>query len=197
MIATLLCVAFVIVASVTDVRSRKIYNATTYPGIVTALALNAAGSIWAYATDRELAELPHYEFMGWDLVGWIGIGESLVGFVACGFLMLVCFVFFGVGGGDVKLLAMVGAFLGLQQGIEALLWTFILGGCLGVIVLIWRVGLVTLLGRVFRQVFYLLRLGTTAGLTTEERRELKSELFLAPCAVAGVLMVKFSWWQIV
>src|SRR5687768_13403100 len=157
MIATLLCVAFVIVASVTDVRSRKIYNATTYPGIATALALNAAGSIWAYATDRELAEVPHY-----DLMGWIGIGESLVGFVACGFLMLVCFVFFGVGGGDVKLLAMVGAFLGLHQGVEALLWTFILGGCLGVIVLVWRLGLLTLLGRVFRQVFYILRLGTTA-----------------------------------
>jgi len=191
MIATLLCVAFVIVASVTDVRSRKIYNATTYPGIATALALNAAGSIWAYATDSELAELPHH-----DVMGWIGIGESLVGFVACGFLMLVCFVFFGVGGGDVKLLAMVGAFLGLHQGVEALLWTFILGGCLGVIVLIWRVGLVTLLGRVFRQVFYILRLGTTASLTTEERRELKSELFLAPCAVAGVLIVKFSWWRL-
>ena len=196
MIATLLCVAFVIVASVTDVRSRKIYNATTYPGIATALALNAAGSIWAYATDRELAELPHYEFMGEEFVGWIGIGESLLGFIACGFLMLVCFVFFGVGGGDVKLLAMVGAFLGLHQGIEALLWTFILGGCLGVTVLIWRVGLVKLLGRVFRQVFYILRLGTTAGLTTEERRELKSELFLAPCAVAGVLIVKFAWWQL-
>ncbi len=47
--------------------------------------------------------------------------------------MLVLFVFFRIGGGDVKLLAMLGAFLGLEQGIETLLWTFVLGGAVGLI----------------------------------------------------------------
>ena len=32
-----------------------------------------------------------------------------------------------VGGGDVKLIAMLGAFLGPEQGITAMLWTFVCG----------------------------------------------------------------------
>ena len=32
---------------------------------------------------------------------------------------------FKVGGGDVKLIAMLGAFLGPEQGITAMLWTFV------------------------------------------------------------------------
>ena len=50
------------------------------------------------------------------------------------------FRMFRVGGGDVKLIAMLGAFLGLEKGIEAMLWTFVLGGCMALIVLVWRVG---------------------------------------------------------
>ena len=58
--------------------------------------------------------------------------------------MIVCFVFFpGIGGGDVKLMAMVGALLGTYDGLEALLWTFVLAACFGLIVLVWRVGPLT------------------------------------------------------
>ena len=35
---------------------------------------------------------------------------------------------------------MLGAMLGPEKGIEAMLWTFVLGGCMALIVLIWRVG---------------------------------------------------------
>jgi len=182
-IATLLCLAFVIAASVTDIRSRKIYNATTYPGLLAALVWNVIGSLWAWqrSSDGSLEEM----------TGWVGISESLLGFLACGGLMLVCFVFFGVGGGDVKLLAMVGAFLGVQQGIETLLWTFVLGACLGVIVLIWRIGAFKLLRLAGQQFLAVIRLGT--ALSSEARSELKSELFLAPCAAAGVVIVRWMY----
>src|SRR5438270_468124 len=77
--------------------------------------------------------------------GWLsdlsGLEDSLKGFAVCGGLMLVCFVFFGIGGGDVKLIAMMGAFLGFYRGVEALLWTFVLGAAAGLAILIWRVGL--------------------------------------------------------
>ena len=96
--------------------------------------------------------------------------------------MLACFVLFKVGGGDVKLIAMLGAFLGLEQGVTAMLWTFVLGGCMGLIVLVWRVGPVRLLVRVFRQLMWSLRLGHWEPLTDDERAQLQPPLFLAPCA---------------
>ena len=137
MIATVLLFALVTVATATDLARHKIYNWTTYPGILAALTLNAVGAIVGGPGDSSAALD--------KLVGWIGLGESLTGFLVCGFVMLVCFVFFRVGGGDVKLMAMLGAFLGVQRGIESLLWTFVLGGAMGLIVLVWRVGLWTLL----------------------------------------------------
>jgi len=181
-----LLLLLVAIATITDIRSRKIPNATTYPGLAAALAINLA-TIW-------LAE----EFvLDWEYtIGWVGWRESLTGLAVCGLFMLVCFVFFGIGGGDVKLLAMAGAFLGLEHGLEVLLWTFILGGCLGLILLIWRVGALTLLERSWRQFRAVVRWGTSLGLSDEERKELKSELFLAPCALVAIVIVRFNVLQI-
>jgi len=184
MIATALLLVLLAVASVTDVRRHTIYNWTTYPGIATALILNGAGSALTAATNIEGRQLESF--------GWIGIGESFFGFVLCGFLLLVCFVFLKVGGGDVKLIAMLGAFLGVEKGVEAMLWTFVLGGCVGLIVLIWRVGAWRLVSRVLRQVLWTLRLGRWSPLAPEERAQLQPPLFLAPCAQAAVAIVQFS-----
>ena len=152
MVVTVLLLGLLLVAAATDVRRHKIYNWTTYPGMILALGLNGLGTVVAggqpASTPRRLESL-----------GWIGLAASLVGLLACGFLLLVCFVLFKVGGGDVKLMAMLGAFLGPEKGIEAMLWTFVLGACLALIVLVWRVGPLRLAGQVLRQMLYTLRLG--------------------------------------
>src|SRR3989304_5239036 len=111
-------------------------------------------------------------------LGWIPISDSLLGLLACGLMMLACFVMFRVGGGDVKLIAMLGAFLGPQQGITALLWTFVLGACVGLIVLIWRVGPVRMIGLVLRRIAFAftriwgLEFGFLRPLTDEELAQL-------------------------
>ena len=184
MLLTWLAVALCLLAAATDVRRHKVYNWTTYPGMLAALGLNAVGTL------SGLVEQPEDPWT--RAVGWIGLGPSLTGFLACGFIMLVCFVFFRVGGGDVKLLAMLGAFLGLEQGIETLLWTFVLGGAVGLCLLIWRVGLWTLLTRVGRHLLWTLRLASLSKLTEDERQQLQPPLFLAPSALAALLIVRFS-----
>jgi prepilin peptidase CpaA len=184
MLISALVVAFTLVAALTDLRWHKIYNWTTYPGILTALAINAVGS------GTGLAQQPDQPWSRW--IGWIGLADSAAGFAACGFLMVVLFVFFRIGGGDVKLLAMLGAFLGLERGIEALLWTFVLGGAVGLTVLIWRVGLWTLLARSFRHAWSTLRFGHLSSLTEEERQQLQPPLYLAPTALAAVIVVRFD-----
>ncbi len=181
---TILLLVLLTVAAATDVARHKIYNWTTYPGILAALGWNAAGSAAVaagWADSEWLADL-----------GWISLADSLLGFLACGALMLACFVAFRVGGGDVKLLAMSGAFLGLEQGITALLWTFVLGGSMGLCVLILRVGPWRLLKCTFQQAMWTIRLGGWQPLTDAQRAELQPPLFLAPCALAAAAIVRFE-----
>jgi len=172
--AAILLIGLTLAAAATDIARHKIYNWTTYPGILAALILSAAG--------RSI------EFHG----ARITFLESLLGLAICGFVMLACFVFFRIGGGDVKLIAMLGAFLGPEQGITAMLWTFVLGGCVGLIVLVWRVGPVRLAARTLRQILWSLRLGHWTSLDPAERAELQPPLYLAPTALAAVLIVLFS-----
>jgi len=188
MTATLLMLSGTLIAAASDMRRRTIPNWLTYSGILAALSLNAVGSWWE----------SRFETAGsWQAaIGWIGLEESLLGFFACGFIMLVCFVFFGVGGGDVKLLAMLGAFLGLHQGVEVLLWTFVFGGLLGTAWLARQVGATSLVVRAWRQVWLTIRLGAFSPLPEDDRRLLRAELFLAPCAAAAVIFVRFSTFQL-
>jgi prepilin peptidase CpaA len=184
MVATVAVIALVMVASITDLRRHKIYNWTTYPGILAALGLNALGDAavrWA-SVDRARCE-------AW---GWIGLLPSLYGLLACGGILLFCFVLFKVAGGDVKLIAMVGAFLGPQRGIEAMLWTFVICACLALIVLVWRVGPLRLAQHALRLILQALRLRRLEPQEPELRAELEAPLFLAPSALAAVVMVQFS-----
>ena len=184
MLITIALIGFLGVATVTDLRDRKIYNWVTYPGILIALGLNSLGSL----------------LMGWQISdatilaswGMIGLGASLAGFLLCGFILLVCYGLFRVGGGDVKLIAMIGAFLGPERGLEVMLWTFVFGGCLGLIVLVWQVGPGKLAAAAFRHLLWTLRLGYPQGLTPAERSQLQPSLHLAPSALAAALVVQFS-----
>ncbi len=186
MIATVLLVALVSVATATDLARHKIYNWTTYSGILAALGLNAIGTLTGQPAWGDSAAAGRWPG---GTVGWIGLGESASGFLLCGFVMLVCFVFFRVGGGDVKLMAMMGAFLGVQQGIEALLWTFVLGGAMGLVVLIWRVGPLALAAGVLRQIVWSLRIRSWSPLGDAERQQLQPPLFLAPSALAALAVM--------
>ncbi|MBL8849115.1 MAG: prepilin peptidase [Planctomycetaceae bacterium] len=156
------------VAAVTDFRRQKIYNWTTYPGIVLGLGLQGGTA------------------------GWTGLEDGVWGFLACGGIMLACFVFFpDLGGGDVKLIAMLGAGLGLNDGILAMLWTFVIGFCAGLAFLIWSVGARTLLLRTvstLREVLVLRRVSPAAPGSPMRRW-----LYLAPAALAAVLIVRWQW----
>lgn len=188
MIGTAILLVFLLIATVTDVRSRKIYNWTTYPGILIAFGFHGIASLIEQDADDEKNPVTWF--------ATIGLGESLIGFLLCGGLMIVCYVFFagGVGGGDIKLIAMMGAWLGRFEGTESLLWTFVLAACLALIVLTWKYGLWYLVIRTTKYVLYWLRLGGRFPLTDAEREPLQqSKLFLAPAALAAVVIVEYRF----
>ena len=188
MLSNTILLAYLLIATVTDVRWRKIYNWTPYSAFLVAILINSIRSV----SDIFAGE-SNPESLDWH--GTIGIGWCLLGFLACGGLMLVCYVFFagGVGGGDVKLIAMIGAFVGIERGFEVMLWTFVLGACLAIIVLIWQYGFWRLVMRICKYILYAIRLGGRFPLTAEEREPLqKHKLFLAPSALVGTLIVQFN-----
>ncbi len=67
----------------------------------------------------------------------ISIKSSLLGFlVGGGFLFIVALVSRGaMGGGDIKLFAVIGLFLGMEKTLLALFLTFLLGGVVGIILI--------------------------------------------------------------
>ena len=82
--------------------------------------------------------------------------------------------------------------VGLEAGVEAMLWTFVLGGAAGLAMLIWRVGLVKLVAGTVRHLVWTLRLARWLPLSDQERRELQPALYLAPAAVVAVIIVAFD-----
>jgi prepilin peptidase CpaA len=191
MIATSCLLAFLFVAAVIDWRFGIIPNKLVYPGILLGLLISAVVSLVLFWK-------PEANVAG-EFWGWVGLGDSLGGFLACGGIMLVCFVLFAgqVGGGDVKLLAMIGAWWGMQRGLESMLWTLVIGAVVAIISLIWKLGVWQLLQRVWAGLAANLRTGGMISPDERDRRLLRTPLRLAPSAVLAVLVVQFrviEWW---
>ena len=103
--ATLL--ALVLAAAVLDVRTRRIPNVLTVSGLMIALALRST----------------------------LGVGAVVDGLQSAGIALLVVLPFFmlgAFGGGDLKLLVAVGAFMEPHQFVVALLATAVVGAVLAV-----------------------------------------------------------------
>lgn len=178
--------AFLMVATTTDILRGYVYNWNTYTGIV--VALLAAAVCTLLRVDLPVGSEAAKQF------GFTSFTDSALGLFACGSVMVVCFVLFGddkVGGGDVKLIAMIGAFLGVYAGLEALLWTFVIGAVFALLHLIWKFGAWRIVSHVFHFFLYVIRVGPYAKLSKEERVPMATRLWLAPSALAAVLIVRF------
>lgn len=102
-----------IVVSWIDSRKIVIPNRFTYPLVVWGLV----GNLF----------LTPYGANEWIAV--VGIGASLQGAVSCFLVMLLLYMSNSTGGGDVKLAAAIGAFLGPANGLMAIAWCHLLAGC--------------------------------------------------------------------
>ena len=78
-----------------DVRGGRIPNLLTYSGLLSALIVRSL------------------------LVGWPGLKSGLIGLVAAGGVFYILFLVGGMGGGDVKLMAAVGAWAGTNEIVVA------------------------------------------------------------------------------
>lgn len=103
-------VSVALVACVTDLRNRRIPNILTFGTAVAALV-----------------------YGGWT-GGWTGLGSVALGWLIGGVAFIVPFALGGLGGGDIKLLAAIGAWLGPTAAIWLVLYTGIAGGVMALVV---------------------------------------------------------------
>jgi prepilin peptidase CpaA len=96
------------IATCTDLRSRRIPNWLVFPFLLSGIVVSS----WFY--------------------GWHGLGQSMLG-IGLGALLFGVVAFMGgMGMGDVKLCAAIGAWVGVRQLVLALVLTGIVGGIMAV-----------------------------------------------------------------
>ncbi|NMG00009.1 prepilin peptidase [Aromatoleum toluolicum] len=162
----LLCLLALAVSS--DLISRKIPNRLVASGI-------ALGVLLQFAIPAGHGPL-HVDSSA------IGIGPSLGGIAAGLLVMLPLYLLRAMGAGDVKLMMMVGAFLGPLQTLGVAVLTFAAGGVLAIVMALWQ--------RAFRQLILNLRYMLTtsaisaAGGTSPRFEPLQQTAGRMPYAVA-------------
>lgn len=119
-----------------DVRESRIPNALTVSALLAALALRAAGGA--------------------------GLASGLAGAGVAFACALPFFLVGGLGGGDAKLLAAVGGFLGMERVFTALFLTALVGGLMGVVVMLRKRATVETMANL-RTIFASFGTGTFTG----------------------------------
>jgi prepilin peptidase CpaA len=106
----LICaLAIAVVGAVNDVRGARIPNWLTYSGLGSALVVRLT------------------------VFGWTGLKGGFAGLLFAGGIFYLLFLLGGMGGGDVKLMAAVGAWAGSQQVTPILSGSAVAGGVLAVL----------------------------------------------------------------
>ena len=99
-----------------DVVSARIPNTLTYSALLCGLLVRGA------------------------FLGWRGLWDGIAGVLLCGGLFLLLFMIHAMGGGDVKMMAAVGAWIGWQKSGTALIVCTVIGGliALGYVIVLKR-----------------------------------------------------------
>jgi len=132
-----------VAATVIDLRTRKVPNALTWPAAVVGIGLAVTG------------------------IGSVGVAASIAGGLLGLALMLPGYLFGGTGGGDVKLLAAIGTFLGPGRTLSAFIGAALAGGVIAVGIALHR-GL-------FRATLHRLARITRIGQPIEQRLDIVEE----------------------
>ena len=157
------------IAAVTDVRSGKIYNWTTYPAVLIAL----------------VGHLIMGGLHGTD--GTLGLWGSLAG-LGVGFIpMFAAWRAGGIGGGDAKIMGVVGALCGWRFALTSMFYGFLIAAIMAIAVMLYKRITRDTLKRLFAFAFALLVRAKPSDPATEQSP--KIPFGLALCIGAGIALV--------
>lgn len=168
------------VSAVTDLKHRKVFNKVTYPAILGGVVLHGIA------------------------LGWAGLASGLgmaFGTIVVGVLLLPL-IGGAIGGGDIKLVAAIGAFLGLEATLHVLFYSLLLASVLGIVMAAMNGYLGTMLHRLWRFIrgwIFAAAYRTTAVTEPLERDERSKLPFAVPTLFGAVLAYTdpaYSWPQL-
>lgn len=114
----------------TDIKSRRILNIVTFPSMLIALTYHIA------------------------TLGWEGFVFSSKGLSIGVGLLLIPYLLGGMGAGDVKLMAAIGALMGTSFVFYSFIYTALIGGFISLFLLVKQKGLVNLLRLILYNVIF-------------------------------------------
>lgn len=112
MIFNVLLILVLTICFITDLKEQKIYNKVIFPALV-------------------IANLFHIIFYGYT-----GLKLSLFGFATGFIILLIPYFLGGIGAGDVKLLALIGAIKGSTFVINTSIYMALIGGVIAIVIII-------------------------------------------------------------
>jgi prepilin peptidase CpaA len=139
LLVLMILTVLLLLAARQDVRSRRIPNKLVLVGVVLGLGLNGF--------------LPAGLGFNSDVPGGIGWLAAVKGLALGLAVLLPIYLLRAMSAGDVKLMGMVGAFLGPVDLIGALLATFIAGGVMALVVALWSRQLMNMLQNIKLMLF--------------------------------------------
>lgn len=163
----IILVIMLIICLITDLNKRKMYNVVLFPALFFALGYHLA------------------------VGGWFELGQSLLGFLAGLCILFIPFTLGGMGAGDVKLLAVIGAIKGPLFIFYTALGMALAGGIISLIILIYKRQLINLFGRLLSGIKLLFATGGKVVAFDLNREKIMFPYGLA--IVAGTASA--FWWM--
>jgi len=166
-----------VIAVFTDLRSRRIPNWLVFPFLLAGFVVSPWRTDWRGSGHG---------------FGWHGFGQCVSGFALGVLIFGILFWMGGMGAGDVKLCAAIGAWVGPQQLFMALILTSIAGG---IMVLLW-----IFYAKFLRKLILWMRHSVFGGKQQESPSEaemtlddfLKRKMPYAPAIAIGTFMSFFA-----
>lgn len=189
---------FLATCTVTDLRHHKIPNWATYSAFLWALLINAVASTIGWVPDSPEANAAAGSAAAPFLFqGSVGLSQCLIGAGLCFFIMIFIYEMAGGGAGDVKLATALGALLGVERSLHALIYSYIVAGVIIISWTIWMVGPSFLVKALARKVGSLVLPRWVAKPTPEQDKLLKLpvplSLFFALGTVPVLLGMEQPW----
>ncbi len=153
--------------AVTDVRTNRIPNWLTYGSLLAALAIRGY------------------------LEAWYGLGAGVIGALVGGGAFFLLFVLGGMGAGDVKLMAAVGAWTGARQVLVVMIGSAIAGGVLALFYIVFY----RRIGSTVRSMGELIRFHLTTGIGAHPDLNLQSSgVIRVPYGLAIAAGTSYVFW---
>ena len=165
----ILSALFALTAGVTDLRWRRIPNWLTYPAAPLAIALHAIAG------------------------GWPEAKVSLEGFGIAFAVFLVFFLLRGLGGGDLKLAAALGAFVGVHHLADVIIAVLLINALLAIVLIIAKKRIWRTLRNIGRLIAAFFRLHLPEKDLTIDNPEAIKVPFGVAAAIGVLLYVGWHW----